>query len=267
MRFIQGFFMSFGMFCAIPCPYRPWNEKARDLMIIFLPVVGLVIGILWYALYYVLDLVNLPLQLQAAILMLYPFLVTGFIHLDGYMDTMDAILSRRPLEEKLRILKDPHTGAFAVISVAILFILCYAAMSAVVENIHLEGALSLKNGNSMLSLILIPAATRCCSALAVLKGKPLQHSQYGSEFKKNSNPGEAIFVLFLAVLCIAGAIFIGTLAGSFSYTVLIIMLVTFVAYSAAIFYSANQLGGISGDLAGYSLTIAEAAAIVTMALF
>ena len=37
------------------------------------------------------------------------------IHVDGFMDTMDAMHSYLPREEKLRILKDSHIGAFSVI--------------------------------------------------------------------------------------------------------------------------------------------------------
>ena len=266
MRFIQGFFMSFGMFCAIPCPYRPWNEKARNLMVSFLPVVGLVIGILWYLLYLAVEKLGLPLQLQTACLMLYPFLVTGFIHLDGYMDTSDAILSRRPLEEKLRILKDPHTGAFAVISLAVLFIICFASVLAVLENIHFETALGMQETNPIFSLILIPAITRCCSALVVLKGKPLSHSQYGGEFHQDKKIGEAIFILIVGLLCFTAAIAAGFREKGFSYAIIAVLLVAVLTYIVSILYAKKQLGGVSGDLAGYAMTLAEAGAMVAMAL-
>ena len=266
MKFIQGFFMSFGMFCAIPCPYRPWNEKARNLMVMYLPVVGLVIGLLWYAVYLLLDAVNLPLQLQAACLMLFPFLVTGAIHLDGYMDTMDAILSRRSLEEKRRILKDPHTGAFAVIALAVLLILCYAAMSSVLETAHFKRALDLADKNPLICLILIPVMTRCGSSLTVLKGRPLPDSQYNGDCKKSPTVGELGFIVLAGCLCFAGAIFMGIRSAPHFFFIPIVLIVAALSYAAAIGYAGKQLGGVSGDLAGYSLTIAEAAAMVAMAL-
>jgi adenosylcobinamide-GDP ribazoletransferase len=150
-------------------------------MLVFLPVVGLVIGLIWYGLYLLAQKADMPLSLQAAALMLYPYLITGFIHLDGFMDTSDALLSRRTLEEKLRILKDPHTGAFAVISVAVLFIICYAAVTAVVEKVSTDNAQSAAPEGAMLVLIFIPVVTRCCSSITVLAGKPLAHSQYKTE--------------------------------------------------------------------------------------
>lgn len=58
-----------------------------------------------------------------------PWLVTGFMHLDGYMDVCDAVLSRRELATRQRILKDSHCGAFAVIGM-VLLALCSGAYSS-----------------------------------------------------------------------------------------------------------------------------------------
>ncbi len=268
MKYIQAFFMSLGMFSSIPCPYRPWNEKARHLMLVFLPMVGLVIGFIWYGLYLLTVRVNIPLQLQTAILMLYPYLITGFIHLDGFMDTSDAILSRRSLEEKLRILKDPHTGAFAVISVAILFILCYASASAALEHLHFKQSLNIAEGDPMLALILIPVITRCCSAVAVLAGKPLAHSQYREEpdAKKPAAAVTAICLVGLAAISVSLLIGAGFYGVEATWSVPLVLGGAVFAYLAAVFGAVRQLKGVSGDIAGYSLTIAEAFALVMLAL-
>lgn len=268
MKYIQAFFMSLGMFSSIPCPYRPWNEKARQLMLVFLPAVGLVIGFIWYGIYLLTDLINLSLPLQAAVLMLYPYLITGFIHLDGFMDTSDAILSGRPLEEKLRILKDPHTGAFAVISVGILFIVCFASMLSALERVHLKQALDIARGDLMLVLILIPVITRCCSSIAVLAGKPLAHSQYSeeSEGKKPVAKLTAVILMGLVVILVSLAIGTGYIVREAAYAVPLVLAGAAAGYLAALFGAVRQLGGVSGDLAGYALTTGEAVAIVVLAL-
>ena len=268
MKYIQAFFMSLGMFSSIPCPYRPWNEKARHLMLVFLPMVGLVTGLIWYGLYLLADRINIPIQLQTAVLMLYPYLITGFIHLDGFMDTSDAVLSRRPLEEKLRILKDPHAGAFAVISVAVLFIICYGSMSAALEQVHFKQSLGISEGDPMLALILIPVITRCCSAVAVMAGKPLAHSQYREESDAKKPAAEIIAVCLIGLAAIAGSLLIG--AGFYgieaTWSVPVVLAGAVLAYLTALFGAARQLKGVSGDIAGYSLTIAEAFALVMLAL-
>ncbi len=50
-----------------------------------------------------------------SVCVLLPVLITGGIHLDGLLDTSDALSSYKPTEEKLQILKDSHAGAFAII--------------------------------------------------------------------------------------------------------------------------------------------------------
>ena len=47
-------------------------------------------------------------MLRAAVLTAVPVLVTGGIHLDGYLDTMDALSSWREKQRRLEILKDQH---------------------------------------------------------------------------------------------------------------------------------------------------------------
>ena len=268
MKYIQAFFMSLGMFSSIPSPYRPWNENARHLMLVFLPMVGLVIGLIWYGIYLLMDLINIPLQLQTAVLMLYPYLITGFIHLDGFMDTSDAILSGRPLEDKLRILKDPHTGAFAVISVAILFIISYAAMSSIMERINFERALGIAEGDPMLILILIPVITRCCSSLAVLAGKPLAHSQYNGERTAKKPVAKITAVAFFGLAAILAALLMGMglYLPSGTYIIPYVLAGAVAAYLISMLGAVHQLKGVSGDLAGYALTIGEASAIIVLAL-
>ena len=43
----HAFAMCQSMFCAIPCPWKVWDEEARGKMLLFLPVVGLEIGLFW----------------------------------------------------------------------------------------------------------------------------------------------------------------------------------------------------------------------------
>ena len=235
-------------------------------MLVCLPWVGLLIGLIWYGLFLVLERLGVPVQLEAALLVGYPYLVTGFIHLDGFMDTNDAILSRRPLEDKLRILKDPHTGAFAVISVVLLMLICYGAMASVVEHINLKQALGVAGSDPMLSLILIPMLSRCGSAMAVMVGKPLSHSQYKGEEGKQKPVTEIAAVgltLLLAVLFVL-ALGAGVWTGIPSYGPALVLAGTAVGYLAAILHAAGQLKGVSGDLAGYALTTAEAVGLILL---
>ena len=153
------------MFCAIPCFWRVWDEEARDKMLLFLPVVGLEIGAIWALLAWLCRYLALPALVQGAVLGAYPFVVTGFIHLDGFMDVTDAVRSCRDLARRREILKDSRVGSFAVIGV-VLLALCQTALFA-----------SAKTAASLWTLVLLPAVSRCGSALAVTALRPMSTSQ------------------------------------------------------------------------------------------
>ena len=234
--------MCLGMFSALPCPYRPWDEGARGLMLVCLPVLGALLGLVW-AVLALLGRALLPAPLAAALIAALPFLLTGFMHLDGFMDTCDAILSWRPLEDRLRILKDSHTGSFAVVSLGLLFMVQYAAAQSL-------GSADLR------VLALIPVVSRCGSAFCVLALRPIGHSEYAG---MNGNTAQSIAVLILWTMTIAiGWIWLGSAA--------LALLAGTLAYAAAMAWAARTLRGVSGDLAGFALTVSECAAMVAMAI-
>lgn len=131
--YLNAFFMCQSKFCAIPAP-QIWDEKAKDKMLLFLPVVGLELGVIWY----LLSLLPLPKLISALVLSAWPWLGTGFLHLDGYMDVTDAVKSYRSLQRRREILKDSHVGSFAVIGIVLLILAQFAAFASVSEGCNLR---------------------------------------------------------------------------------------------------------------------------------
>lgn len=77
----------------------------------FYPVAGFLIGVVlafvaWLT-------AALPDGLQGAFLLAVWLACTGLLHLDGLLDTADALLAMKPPQERLRILGDLHLGSFA----------------------------------------------------------------------------------------------------------------------------------------------------------
>lgn len=123
--------IAFSMYSRLPAMQCEWSEENTKYVMCFFPWIGLVIGALcagWYALAVWLG-VNRPLS--TVVLMLIPLAVTGGIHLDGMLDTADAMSSWRPLEKRLEILKDSHAGAFAIIICTAYFFLLYGVLDMV----------------------------------------------------------------------------------------------------------------------------------------
>lgn len=123
---LKSLIMAFSMYSRIPMPQVEWNGKSMRYYMCFFPAVGAVIGLCLAGCYFLMEGLGMGKSAEAAILTALPVLLNGGIHMDGFMDTMDAKSSYRPAEEKLKILKDPHTGAFAVIYAMVYFLLSFA---------------------------------------------------------------------------------------------------------------------------------------------
>jgi len=242
--YFHAFAMCQSMFCSIPFPGNIWDEKARDKMLLFLPIVGLEIGAIWAGLAWLCNVLNLPILVKGLILSVYPYLVTGFIHLDGYMDVTDAVKSYRNLERRREILKDSHVGAFAVIGIVLLLLAQFAFLASARENADLR------------ILVFVPAVSRCCSALAVTALKPMNTSQYADQKKPKSHI--VILISMTAVFLAAGFLF----CGHYGF----VLVGCLAGYGIALRKAYKSLEGMNGDISGYSLSIAELYAAAVYAL-
>jgi adenosylcobinamide-GDP ribazoletransferase len=242
-KYLHAIVMCQSMFCAIPSP-QVWDEKAKDKMLLFLPVVGLEIGALWAILAWLCKLLNLPALVAGVILCAYPYMVTGFLHLDGFMDVTDAVKSCRDLQRRREILKDSHVGSFAVIGVVLLMIAQFALLS------------SGPTDANFLILIFIPAVSRCCSALAVTGLKPISTSQYADQKKPKSHM--IALSIMLCIFLVAGFL----LCGKYGFA----LIGCLVGFGLALLRAYRSLDGMNGDIAGFSLTIGELCAVAVYAL-
>ncbi|MBE6899197.1 MAG: adenosylcobinamide-GDP ribazoletransferase [Ruminococcaceae bacterium] len=249
-KLIKAFCMSFSMFCAIPTPFsHVWEDSVRSLMLVVFPFVGTVIGGIWALAAILLDKMNCPQMFGAALLALLPYLLTGGIHLDGYMDCCDAIFSRRPLEKKREILKDSHVGSFAVVGLAILMIFSFAAFA------------SADGSENMLSLIFICMLSRACSAIGVSTLRPMGHSEYAGNFQQGISKGNITAISVILVVSFALAYLICGNEG------LVSCFATVVGYVICTAYAFKNLDGFSGDVTGFGHTLAELFGIVALTVF
>ena len=247
-RLLKGFYMSFTMFCAVPRPIHVWDDKCLNVVLPCFPLIGAFVGAVWWGVSELILLSGIHIMLTAAVLTIVPFLLTGFIHLDGFMDTSDAVLSRRPIEDKLRILKDPHAGAFAVIMLAVLFILQFAAMYVAAEK---EKLLPL--------FLLIPVISRSCAAMSILCLKTLEQSNFALMFRQKTGIQHKLFIVVILIAALVLFYFIAGING------LIVATAEVAGFALAMLYAYKDLKGVSGDIAGYALVISELCAIIAMA--
>lgn len=241
-----AFVMTQSMFCSLPFPCHVWKEEARNKMLLFLPVIGLEIGLFWILADWLLKWSGVPTLICGLAMCALPYLLTGFIHLDGFLDVTDAIGSCRDLEKRRKILKDSHVGAFAVIWCVFLVIAGSVLFASAQEAADTR------------CLILVPVISRCCSALAVLQLKPMESSQYAKG--ERETPKWHTLVLLLVLI---GCIVVGfSLFGKYGYA----LAGGLAGYGVALYRSYRSLNGMNGDISGYCLTISELCAVAVYVL-
>ncbi len=121
------------------------QQLGRSLL--FYPLVGLLFGLILYALN--LLLVGAPMLLHAALLLTVWVLLSGALHLDGLADSADAWLGGfGDRERTLTIMKDPCSGPIAVVTLVLVLLLKFAALLALIEQGH------------TLALIIVPVLGR-----------------------------------------------------------------------------------------------------------
>ena len=92
MLILETAAVAFSMFSALPVPQPVWNQRNMRYAMCAFPLVGLVLGALWWCWAALCCRLALPELLRGAGLCLLPVAVTGGIHLDGYADTCAPIL-------------------------------------------------------------------------------------------------------------------------------------------------------------------------------
>lgn len=243
-RFFHAFFMCQSMFCAIPCPCKVWDEEARFALLWCLPLVGLEIGLLWWGAAVVCTWLGLPPLIVGLVLCLLPFVATGFIHMDGFLDVTDAVGSCRDLQRRREILKDSHVGSFAVIGCVMLMLAQFVFSAVAVSKADLR------------VLVVIPVVSRCCSAVAVAVLPKMSSSQYA---QKKAAAADYLIPAVFALLALAFSCWIGARAAA-------VLVIQLVGYLLPLRKGYRSLEGMNGDISGYALSISELTALGALAI-
>ena len=257
MRIIRWMAAAFSLYSRIPMPHFTWREDDTAHSILFLPLIGAVIGglVFWINIPARLPLGwgALPAAVRVLLTLLVPILVTGGFHLDGFMDTEDALRSYGSREKKLEILKDPHIGAFAVIGLIRVLLIFAAGVTSLLMDPHTDLRVL-----GIFSAVFVTA--RCLSGLTSLMMKKAKKDGMLYEETKGMSRGMLLFLAAELGASILFMLLLHPVRGGFAC-------LAFAVYTA---YYCGQMrrafGGVTGDTAGYFLTSAEAAATAALAI-
>ncbi|MBR0399731.1 MAG: adenosylcobinamide-GDP ribazoletransferase [Mogibacterium sp.] len=261
MRLLRTVAVTFALYSRIPMPHFEWRDEDMTYSIALFPWVGAVIGLVFVCVYRAGILLSVPLTAVCLLMTAVPVVITGGFHIDGIMDVSDALSSYGSREDKLRILKDPHIGAFAVIR------LCVCGLVYMASLITLAGSAKISAAGSAYEAVLILAAgfftARAFSALGVLnlrsaknEGMLFYEASCAGSGRKANNILCSLWICAVSILII----YIDPVMG-------IAEMLTAAACFAWYKYKCyKEFGGITGDTAGWFVTVCETALAAAAAL-
>ncbi len=255
-RLWNSFKIAFTMYSRIPVPEAKWTEENTSYAMCFFPFIGAVIGAATWGIFLLKEYLSgrgfeFGNLFFTILMVMLPVMITGGIHLDGFLDTQDALASWQPREKRLEILKDPHAGSFAILSCGV-YLLAYTGIYSALSK---DSA-----GVAAISFFL----SRTLSGLSVLTFPQARKEGGGlcASFSAHAAKKACLAVLFgyLVILC-----FVLIAAGG--YAGVSCLLAAGLMYGYYYRMCIKKFGGMTGDLAGYFLQMCElfmaAAAVVT----
>lgn len=239
MRLISALTIAFSTYSRIPTPHAEWTEENRRYALCFLPLVGAVTGAAVGCGLLLCEALSLSPLLRGAVAAALPLLLTGGIHMDGFLDTADALASWRPPEKRLEILKDSRVGAGAVMACGVYLLLNAAVLGE--------------------------ADAACAPALALCYVVSRSMSAWTSVALKSARPGgmldgfarvtsrRAVACVCAGALAICAAIWVALLGWRALWPLLAAGLCA-LCYSRMAY---RNFGGVTGDLAGWLTQVSE----------
>ncbi len=248
MRILKSIAVAFSMYSRIPMPKFNWDSEDMKYHLIFFPWIGAVIGALeygWFKVAFELGIDRVPFITVAMVI---PIMVTGGFHVDGFMDTSDALASWGDKEKRLEILKDSHVGAFAVIRLITLGMILFAALYCMDNLGYIVWAYSF-------------FATRTISGICVVTYKKAKNDGILNTSAKTAS--DKVVVVLLAIQFIICAAHVGIQYSWYWNVALIGLLLALLYY---LYTAHTKFGGITGDLAGWFVCNAEVFMAILIAI-
>lgn len=178
--------------------------------------------------------------------------LSGGLHMDGFIDTSDAFFSYKDRLKRFEILDDPRVGAFGVMAVILLVIGKVVIVSEVLmaESFH------------WIFVLLIPFFSRATLSLLFSLTSTAKTSGLAFYFKGKMSANVVLIVTACNLL-----IGLGTLGFMTNWMVAVTVAVVIFAFICVFRnWVLKNFGGVTGDLLGASVEISEVVLWLTLLL-
>jgi len=241
----KGFMALLSFLTIIPTGVHDLESASRSFYLT--PIVGLLEG----SIATIPILLNAPIYVKAALILVVSYLITGFSHLDGFADFADALGSGRSGEDALKVMKEPGRGAISTAATALLIIVVYSSLVVLVAG-----------GWWDIIILSHVSASESMYLLAVVSTPP-SYRGLGRDFIIESKRGARVTINLLAV----GAIFlaIAYIRRDTIHHRLMMIASTIIAVIYTWVKSHRVLGFANGDVLGFCYELAKASALISSA--
>jgi len=225
----------------IPVSYRYTTDDANlGQSVLYYPLVGFLIGVLLSVL--VLLLSASPDMLTAALILAAWVWLTGGLHLKGLVDWVDTWNTGMSFRQYSLQSPPTHVGAFAILALLLVLLLKWSTIFLLIQK------------NELTSLMLVPLLGRSTILLLMLSTPYISPQGLLERILQNLPFEEARWVIVIS-LAFAG-LFLG-----WANVLLVLLLVLWIRTAAI-----DRLGGVTIDVFGATVELAETAALLTVVL-
>jgi cobalamin 5'-phosphate synthase/cobalamin synthase len=223
---------------------------------VWFPLVGAVTGGITGFAYLGLNRV-FPESISSALTILVYIILTRALHLDGFMDTIDGFFSYRDRESILKIMKEPAVGSFAVLGAGVWFLVLFSAVPMLGPKDH----------------IVIQTYLRTAILLMPLLFTYPRESGTGKFFVDHVKTKTVLPAVILALMITAALYFIDMPGNRWTGSTRLQVLVYAVFLPVSFFvswliglWSKKKIGGITGDILGFTIEITHIILVLLSAL-
>lgn len=236
---MNGLLLAFQFFTVIPVKKElPMGRKQITTMFASLPIIGLFIGAVMAAVYYVSETtMGFSPLFTAIVIVLTGLIMTGGLHIDGWADTADAFFSYQGIDKRHEILEDPRLGAFGTIAlIGLLLFKVGLIYESIVQGLPV-----------LLLVLFVPFITRASFNIVFTRTPSSKETGLGAFFKARLDEG--LIVIYSSILLIMIACIGGILLGKY-IAMAVLVLLLFASIIGFRTWTLKHFDGMSGDVSG-----------------
>lgn len=226
---------------------RIFTDREMGASVGFYPLIGALLGGLLALGDWLLAGI-LPLPARSALVLIAWVVLTGALHLDGFLDACDGLLGGFTPERRLEIMHDERRGAYALAGGFLLMLLQYSLLN---ELGTLRAA----------GLLLAPILGRAGIALALIACPYARSKGLGKAIKDNAGRPQALLALLTALAALAwlgwahgpGAALAAAAAG-------------LAVWGLTLRFTLRRIPGLTGDIYGMVCVLVETAALLALTM-